>query len=54
MEDEDKKQELQDNKVTVSQPEGDEEKKEISLRDVDMELAEALMAQQSGLAAGSL
>jgi len=54
LEDEDKKQELQDNKVTVSQPEGDEEKKEISLRDVDMELAEALMAQQSGLAAGSL
>lgn len=54
LEDEDKKQKLQDNKVTVAQPDGDDEKKEITLRDVDMELAEVLINGQGSLTAGSL
>ena len=52
--DEDKKQELQENKSTVSQPDGTDNKTEITLGDVDRDMADFLLERQSGLTAGEL
>ena len=54
LEDEDKKKKLQDNKATVTQPDGDDKKKEMTLKDIDLELADTLIKQQNGLAAGGI